>query len=103
MSADTATLPTSPLAVESWLRALAPSAALETGGYPYLFGMATVKLAEAHAEILRLRKAGAPKMVTVCSWCPDALERTESARAHGHDVTHGMCDACAEKWSTTRG
>jgi hypothetical protein len=55
-----ALLPTSPLAVEDWLRSLAnPSELLkmrEAGQseYPYLFGMATVKLAEAHQEYLRL-------------------------------------------------
>lgn len=38
-----------------------------------------------------------PTHVTVCSWCPDAAERTESARAHGFDVTHGMCPTCAAK------
>ena len=60
MNKQTALLPTSPLAVESWLRSLAnPSDLLkmrEAGQseYPYLFGMATVKLAEAHAEYLRL-------------------------------------------------
>lgn len=55
-----ALLPTSPTAVEDWLRSLAnPSELLkmrEAGQseYPYLFGMATVKLAEAHREYLRL-------------------------------------------------
>lgn len=51
-----ATLPTRIGDVEDWLRSLAVPAALETGGYAYLFGMATVKLAEAHAEIARLQK-----------------------------------------------
>ncbi len=60
MAATTALLPTTPLAVEAWLRSLAnPSDLLkmrEAGQseYPYLFGMATVRLAEAHAEYLRL-------------------------------------------------
>ena len=36
----------------------------------------------------------APRLVTVCAWCPDAAERTASARAHGCDVTHGMCPVC---------
>lgn len=60
MDKSTALLPTSPLAVETWLRSLAnPSELLkmrEAGQseYPYLFGLATVKLAEAHREYLRL-------------------------------------------------
>lgn len=48
-------LPTRIGDVEPWLRALANGRDVETGGYAYLFGMATVKLAEAHAEIVRLR------------------------------------------------
>jgi hypothetical protein len=60
MDKTTALLPTSPRAVENWLRSLAnPSELLkmrENGEseYPYLFGMATVKLAEAHREYMRL-------------------------------------------------
>lgn len=60
MDNTSALLPTSPLAVEKWLRSLAnPSELLkmrEAGQseYPYLFGMATVKLADAHREYLRL-------------------------------------------------
>jgi len=34
-------------------------------------------------------------LVMVCAWCPDHVERTASARAHGFDVTHGMCSICA--------
>ena len=34
-------------------------------------------------------------LVKVCSWCVDAAEQTASARAHGHDVTHGICERCA--------
>jgi hypothetical protein len=33
-------------------------------------------------------------LVTVCSWCPDAAERTAEAKARGCDVSHGMCPAC---------
>ena len=60
MATETALLPINALAVEEWLRTLAnPSDLLkmrEAGQseYPYLFGMATVKLAEAHREYLRL-------------------------------------------------
>ncbi len=56
----TALLPTTVTDVETWLRSLAnPSTLLkmrENGEseYPYLFGMATAKLAEAHREYLRL-------------------------------------------------
>jgi len=54
------TRPTEALAVDSWLRDLAnPSdlAFIRQSGlseYAYLFGMATVKLAEANREIERL-------------------------------------------------
>ena len=60
MDKHTALLPTTPLAVEDWLRSLAnPSDLLkmrEAGQseYPYLFGLALVKLAAAHREYLRL-------------------------------------------------
>ncbi len=60
MATTTALLPTDPMQVEAWLRSLAnPSDLLkmrEAGQseYPYLFGLATVKLAEAHAEYVRL-------------------------------------------------
>ena len=67
MDKHTALLPTSPLAVETWLRSLAnPSDLLkmkEAGQseYPYLFGLATVKLAEANREYLRLLERQARK------------------------------------------
>ncbi len=60
MATNTALLPTSAQSVEDWLRSLAnPSELLkmrEAGQneYRYLFGLATVKLAEAHREYLRL-------------------------------------------------
>ena len=62
-----ALLPTSSLDVEKWLRSLANSSDLlkmkEAGQseYPYLFGIATVKLADAHAEYLRLLERQAAK------------------------------------------
>ena len=37
------------------------------------------------------------KLVWVCAWCPDKEEQDASARAHGFDVTHGMCPTCLEK------
>lgn len=36
----------------------------------------------------------APRLVRICAWCPDALERTRAALATGAQVTHGMCPAC---------
>ena len=65
--ATTSLLPTTCTAVEDWLRTQAnPSELLrmkEAGQseYPYLFGLATVKLAEAHAEYLRLLERQAAK------------------------------------------
>jgi len=38
------------------------------------------------------------KLVMVCAWCPDKEEQTASARAHGFDVTHGICDVCKAKY-----
>lgn len=70
MDNTTALLPTSPLAVEEWLRSLAnPSELLklrEAGQseYPYLFGLATVKLADAHREYLWLLERQAAKKGT---------------------------------------
>lgn len=52
---NTNALPTTLGAVEAWLRSLTTPEAIETGGYAYLFGMATVKLADAHREIARLQ------------------------------------------------
>lgn len=37
------------------------------------------------------------RLVSICAWCPDHREQTESARAHGFDVSHGICQACLEK------
>lgn len=36
----------------------------------------------------------ARRLVSVCGWCKDAPEQTAAARAHGFDVTHGICEAC---------
>ena len=33
----------------------------------------------------------ARRLVSVCPYCPDAFERTASARAHGFDVTSQTC------------
>lgn len=41
------------------------------------------------------RRGGA--MITICAWCPDARERTLDAHAAGHQTTHTICAACAEK------
>ncbi len=62
---DTKALPTTVLAVDAWLRELMPPAvaAQLDSPYPFLFGMATVKLAEAHAEIKRLELQRAQKRV----------------------------------------
>lgn len=55
-------LPTTSSAVDAYLRDLANPRHLEqvremgASEYPYLYGMATVKLAEANAELARLRK-----------------------------------------------
>jgi hypothetical protein len=38
------------------------------------------------------------RIVTVCGWCPDAPEQTAAARAHGFDVSHGICPACEKRW-----
>ena len=35
--------------------------------------------------------------VKVCSWCPDADEKTAAAQAKGQVVTHGCCKACADR------
>lgn len=35
--------------------------------------------------------------VIVCSWCPDAKERTAAATAIGLLVSHGICGTCKEK------
>ena len=37
-----------------------------------------------------------PKLVHVCAWCPDKEEQTASARAHGFDVSHGICESCRQ-------
>lgn len=40
------------------------------------------------------------RIVTICGWCPDRIERTVAARAHGFDVSHGLCEACAARLNT---
>lgn len=37
------------------------------------------------------------QIVTLCGWCPDKAERTAAARAHGFDVSHGICPACSAR------
>lgn len=37
------------------------------------------------------------RTITVCGWCPDLADQTAAARAHGYDVSHGLCAACAAK------
>jgi hypothetical protein len=37
------------------------------------------------------------QLVAVCSFCPDRMERTIAARAHGFDVTSQTCPACLAK------
>ena len=39
-------------------------------------------------------------MITICAWCSDVHERTAHAIAQGHDITHGMCDACRAAWTS---
>lgn len=36
-------------------------------------------------------------IVRICSWCPNAREKTEAAIAAGHTVTHSMCAACSAR------
>lgn len=88
MDNTSALLPTSPLAVEDWLRSLAnPSELLkmrEAGQseYPYLFGMATVKLADAHREYLRLldRQADKPNRIDAVATATKRRRIMESGR-----------------------
>ena len=91
MDKHTALLPTNPLDVETWLRSLAnPSDLLrmkEAGQseYPYLFGLATVKLADAHREYLRLLERQAGKSDEAL----DTLERCAELLDDYSDVTDG--------------
>jgi hypothetical protein len=39
-----------------------------------------------------------PSMVTICSWCIGARERTDAAIAFGRIVTHGICRECGPKF-----
>lgn len=41
-------------------------------------------------------RTGRPLMA-VCSYCPDAFQRTAEAHAQGYDVTHVICPACVAK------
>jgi len=35
------------------------------------------------------------KIITVCAWCEkDRPANTEWARAHGYEISHGMCPSC---------
>lgn len=50
-------------------------------------------------ELRRALAGEAPvtPLVTVCGYCPDRVEQTAAARAHGFEVSHGMCVACAAR------
>jgi len=43
---------------------------------------------------LRSALCDKPRLVTVCGWCHDSAEQTAAARAHGFDVSHGLCKSC---------
>jgi hypothetical protein len=45
-------------------------------------------------EVRALDVQEAPPLVTVCSWCSDARQRTADAMLAGRDVTHGICPDC---------
>ncbi len=81
MATKTALLQTSPLAVETELRRIAEHEMLgfqERGEseYPYLFGMACYKLAEANTEWLRLvpKAALVPDLLDVLHRCAELLD-----------------------------
>lgn len=39
------------------------------------------------------------RLMTVCSWCPDAREKTAEAHAQGFQVTHSICQSCIPKFT----
>lgn len=43
-----------------------------------------------------------PRLVRVCAWCPDAREQTLRAVRAGHEVTHGICEACKTKFEESQ-
>lgn len=38
-----------------------------------------------------------PKVVVICGWCPDVWIRTKGAQAAGVQISHGICDSCADR------
>lgn len=87
---DTKALPTTSLAVETELRAMAQHVIDAKPGtiyyceniYAYLFGMATVKLADANAEIERLKREAAREPLYAgaepCGKCFQVYEHTSA-------------------------
>jgi len=55
------------------------------------------------ADVRKVFAGERRKLVSVCGWCPDVEEQTAAARAHGFDVTHGICAACAIRWRNPDG
>lgn len=37
-------------------------------------------------------------IVLICAWCDGAADRTAAAIDAGFDVSHGICEHCAEDW-----
>jgi hypothetical protein len=53
---------------------------------------------EMAAEMDRKDAIEPAPIVSVCAWCPDVQEQTQSARAHGFDVSHTICPACQARF-----
>lgn len=39
-------------------------------------------------------------IVSICAWCDDSTMKTLLAVSAGYEVTHGICDKCAESLNT---
>lgn len=37
-------------------------------------------------------------LLLICAWCENAADRTAAAIDAGFDVSHGICEHCAEDW-----
>lgn len=41
-----------------------------------------------------IKGVAAPRLFTICAWCPNVRERTLAAKAEGAQVTHVICPRC---------
>lgn len=61
------------------------------------YSPAAYALKRQRRRALRLAQAAKNPIISICGWCPDAVERMKALKEQGYDVSHGICAECDEK------